>query len=309
MRPVATASNESTAREQRENVADDAHGSESTILLRTSDAMRARMIRALLEEEGIAVATPGLEHHSLMPHVGAAIEIVVRVPGAELARAKKLVEEMEREVEEEPVPSENAPYREAAKKKASPLAPRLKRIAMVATFIVPGGGHFYVQRPRRAFVVILGYVAAFAAMWFDVPLSGYLLALPWLADAIGAIDGCDVARGAPDTSPRRFSPLAAHALIAVWSVLALGPLLPTLAGEESVTFCSYLARCEGRDEHRCLLDAENLGPALPEPVCLACIRREQVCDAVVASCQTQCWPEPEPGREPWNELFPGGWTF
>jgi hypothetical protein len=140
---------------------DETNAAESTVLVRTADAMRARMIRALLEEEGIAVATPGLEHHSLMPHVGGAIEIIVRVPQHELARAQRLVLEMEREVEEEPVPSENAPYREAAKKKPTPLSPRLKRIAVVATFIVPGGGHFYVQRPRRAFVIIAGYVAAF----------------------------------------------------------------------------------------------------------------------------------------------------
>ncbi|MBN8609217.1 MAG: DUF2007 domain-containing protein [Deltaproteobacteria bacterium] len=268
--------------------------SESAILVRTSDAMRARMIRALLEEEGIPVATPGLEHHSLMPHVGAAIEIVVRVPQGELDRAKKLVTEMEREVDEEPVPSENAPYREAAKKKPAPLSPRLKRIAVVATFLCPGGGHFYVQRPRRAFVVIAGYVAAFVAMGLEVPMSGYLLAVPWLADVIGGIDGCEVAAGTPDTSLRRFASFAAHALIALWSVLALGPLLPLLAGEGSVTFCSYLARCEAREEHRCLLDAANAGPALPEPVCLACIRREETCEAVVTGCQEQCWPEPEP---------------
>lgn len=267
---------------------------ESAILVRTSDAMRARMIRALLEEEGIPVATPGLEHHSLMPHVGAAIEIVVRVPQGELDRAKKLVVEMEREVEEEPVPSENAPYREAAKKRPAILSPRLKRIAVVATFIVPGGGHFYVQRPRRGFVIVAGYLAAFVAMAFEVPSSGYLLAVPWLADVLGAIDGCDVAHGAADTSPRRFAPFAAHALIALWSTLALGPLLPTLAGEESATFCSYVARCEDRDEQRCLRDAANLGPSLPEPVCLACIEREHVCEAVTESCQAQCWPEPAP---------------
>ncbi len=267
---------------------------ESTILVRTSDAMRARMIRALLEEEGIAVSTPGLEHHSLMPHVGAAIEIVVRVPASELARAKKLVTEMEREVEEEPVPSENAPYREAAKKKATPLSPRLKRIAVVASFIVPGGGHFYVQRPRRGFVVIAGYVAAFVAMALEVPSSGYLLAVPWISDILGALDGCNVAAGARDTGPRRLAPFAAHGLIALWSLLALGPLLPTLAGEESATFCEYMANCESADERSCLLDAANRGPVLPMPHCLDCLREDVSCARIRVECQEVCWPEPAP---------------
>jgi hypothetical protein len=111
-----------------------------------------------------------------------------------------------------------------------------------------------------------------------------------------------VAEGAPDASPRRHAAFAAHACIALWSLLALGPLLPTLAGSESVLFCDYAARCEARDEQRCLREAANRGPSVPAPACLSCIEREQACEAVREGCQLECFTQvviPEPfGLDP-----------
>jgi len=268
---------------------------ESTVLLRTHDQVRARMVRALLETEGIAVSTPGLEHHSLMPHVGAAIAIVVRVPARDLERARVLVQEMEREVEEEPVPSENAPYREAAKKKAPTLSPRLKRIAVVASFIVPGGAHFYVQRPMLAFAVIGGYAAAIASMIAWVPYSGYALAVIWVGDVLGGLEGCDVAQGRPGSVWRKNASLGAVALVVAWAFLARGPLLPTLAGSAAAVWCEYEGRCGGRTEQACLLDAVMGSYAEPEGACTACLRSERTCEAIEAQCATVCWPESEGG--------------
>jgi hypothetical protein len=267
---------------------------ESAILLRTPDAMRARLVRALLEEEGIAVATPGLEHHSLMPHVGSAIEIIVRVPRAELARARALVDEMEREVEEEPVPAESAPYRETAKAKPAPLAPRLKRVAVVAACIVPGGAHFYVQRYALAAVVIAGYAAVIAAIALAVPAAAFLLPLVWLGDVVGGLEGCDEARDPKSGARwRRFAAPGVLAATAAWAGVALGPLLPTLAGEDARTTCDFERRCAGADdEHACLLRGANdrLDGRVVSPDCAACLRAHPGCDDASARCDV-CWPE------------------
>ncbi len=280
---------------------------ESVVLLRTHDQVRARMVRALLETEGIAVSTPGLEHHSLMPHVGAAIAIVIRVPSRDLERARALVQEMEREVEEEPVPSENAPYREAAKKKAPTLSPRLKRIAVVASFIVPGGAHFYVQRPMLAFAVICGYAAAIASMIAWVPYSGYALAVIWLGDVLGGLEGCDVAQGRLGSVWRKGASLGAVALVGAWAFLARGPLLPTLAGTSAAVWCDYAARCAGRTEQDCLLDATAGAYAELPGACLACMRREHECWTIETRCAAACSPESEGGSDPGSDALELGY--
>jgi hypothetical protein len=266
---------------------------ESVILLRTPDAMRARMVRALLEEEGIPVATPGLEHHSLMPHVGSAIEIVVRVPAGELARARALVEEMEREVEEEPVPAESAPYRETAKTRPAPLAPRLKRVAVVASCIVPGGGSFYVQRYALGAVTIAGYAAVLGAVIAGVPAAIFFVPVVWLGDVLSGVDGCDEAKDPKSPGRwRRGAPPAAIALLGGWASLALGPLLPTLAGDEGLAQCDYEDRCFGdRSLHACWVAQANqrLDGATITTACAACLRTHLDCDEAARACEV-CWP-------------------
>src|SRR5687767_1073373 len=58
------------------------------ILMRVSDPLRAQMIKDVLEQDGIVVATPGLQHQALL---GGVIDIVIRVPRSELRRAQQLV--------------------------------------------------------------------------------------------------------------------------------------------------------------------------------------------------------------------------
>lgn len=267
-------------------------------LLRTTDPVRAGLVRGVLEHARIPVSTPGLEVNGVMPHLRNAIDIVVRVRRRDLEAARRLVAEMEREVEEEPVPAENAPYREAAKRRPVAPSPRLKRVAAAVTFLFPGGGHFYVQRYAGGALVVAGYVLALVAIGFGVPLSGFFLIVPWLGDVSGALHGCEVAGGAPDAGPRRLAPVIALAAIVALSALTYGPLLPVLAGPESVTWCDYRARCQHGAEDECLLRAANLGPSLPEPVCLSCIARHDTCDEVQRECEAQCWP-PAPAQ-PWR---------
>jgi hypothetical protein len=259
-------------------------------LLRTTDPVRAGLVRGVLESEGIPASTPGLEASGVMPHLRSAIAIVVRVPRSELERARQIVVEMEQEVDEEPIAADHAPYREAAKRRTAAVAPRLKRIAVVATFCFPGGGHFYAQRYALGAVVTAAYGLAVAMMVLDVPLSGYFLAVPWTADLVGALDACEASHGGRGRGARRLAPIVALVAIVALAALTRGPLLPTLAGPQSVVLCDYLARCLDRDEERCLLEAANVGPSLPEPVCLSCIARHDTCDEVALACEAQCWP-------------------
>lgn len=272
-------------------MADDQTRDPHVELLRTNDPLRVGLVRGVLESEGIVVSTPGFEASGVMPHLRSAIVIVVRVPRSQLDLARQIVLEMEQEVDEEPVADENPPYREAAKRRAAPILPRLKRVAVAATFFFPGGGHFYAQRYALGAVVTAAYGLAVVMVGLEVPLSGYLLVVPWLADLVGALDGCEAARGGRSRAARRLAPVVALGAISALAALARGPLLPTLAGRESVVFCDYLARCEERDEDRCLLEAANLGPSLPEPACLSCITRHDSCDEVALGCEAQCWPE------------------
>lgn len=261
---------------------------DSVILLRTPDALRARMVKALLEEEGIVVSTPGLEHNSMLLFAGSAIEVIVRVPRRDLERATALVAEMEREVEAAPDPDGGAPYRDGPSRAVPLPRPRLKRIAVVATVLFPGGGHFYVQRPWRALLVVAGYAAAIGAIAWSVPLSGYLLLLPLIADVLGAFDGCDVSAGKPATSPHRLAPVVALAVIGAWSVLAPGPLLPWLAGHEGAARCEWVARCEGVDAQLCLLNTANeVYDAVPGP-CASCTERVSDCSESIEVCAEVC---------------------
>jgi hypothetical protein len=270
----------------------DESGDVQVELLRTTDPVRAGLVRGVLESEGIAVSTRGLTANGVMPHLRNAIEIVVRVPRSRLEAARRLVAEMEREVEEEPVPAENAPYREAAKRRPVAPSPRLKRIAVVAAFVVPGGAHFYVQRTVPALVVILAYAAAVVAMIAEVPLAGYLLALVWAADVTGAFGACDAARRGEPLDARRHAPVGALVGIGAWSGLASSVLLSVLADPASEAWCRYEARCSsGRTERSCLRDAVNYGPALLEASCVRCLGRDVSCNTIAMECQDACFGE------------------
>lgn len=265
---------------------------EQVELLRTTDPVRAGLVRGVLEHEGIAVSTPGLEANGVMPHLRNAIEIVVRVPRSELEAARRVVAEMEREVEEEPVAADNAPYREAAKKRPMAPSPRLKRIAVVAAFVVPGGAHFYVQRTASALLVIAGYAASVAAMIAEVPFAGYLLALVWTADVVGAFGACDAARTGAPIDVRRHAPLGALVGIGAWPGLASSVLLWAFADPASEAWCRYEARClSDRSERHCLRDAVNYGPALLEASCVRCLQSEASCRDLAIDCADSCFGE------------------
>src|SRR5687767_2910873 len=103
-------------------------------LLRMHDPLRAQMIRELLEGEGIAVATPGLEHRAMWGIVGHFVEIVIKVPRGDLERARELIAGLEARPND-PLPDAydeevaTAGYRTPARRATSTLGGKRRRIA------------------------------------------------------------------------------------------------------------------------------------------------------------------------------------
>ena len=294
--PAPRADDATAWRRYHRRVKADESGDEHVELLRSTDPVRVGLVRGLLEREGIVVSTPGYEANGVMPHLRNALEIVVRVPRSQREAAQELIDGM-RDADD----ARGAGTAPSARGTTKPSpSPRLKRIAAAATFVFPGGSHFYVQRYVGGLGVVGGYVLALVAIGLEVPLAGYLLAVPWLADLRGGLDGCDASRvsaeaskGAPSSPVGRAAPWLAIAFVGAWSALALGPLLPALAGSESVAWCAYLARCEGADERACLVRGANGFGGLAPPHCLECVREEQACALVRERC-TACWPSAAP---------------
>lgn len=277
---------------QREPNDDESHDLDAEVIVRTSDTMRARLIADLLATHDIPCSTPGLEHLSMLP-LGAVIEVAISVPHKFASEAKELILEMESEVEPEPEDVLSAPYRESAKKPAAQLSPRLKRVASIAAFIFPGGAHFYVQKYTAGLTVIAGYVAAIGLAALDVPYGIFMGLLVLAADIAGACYHCDISREGKATGAwRSFAPTAALALTCAWGPLALGPLLPTLAGDDVRVTCDFIDRCTESDEHNCLLRRTNLrlDGVVPDPDCAACLREHAgECASTYQHCEVACF--------------------
>lgn len=268
------------------------HELDSEVIVRTSDAVRARIIADLLASQDIPCSTPGLEHLSLMPF-NAAIQVAISVPHKFVAEAKELIAAMEAEVEAEPEEVASAPYRESAKRPAAQLSPRLKRVASIAAFVFPGGAHFYVQKYVAGLAIILGYVAAIALAALEVPYGIFTGLLVLAADIGGACYHCDVAReGKASAAWRSFAPAFALAFVIAWGPLALGPLLPALAGADVRVTCDFIDRCTELDEHNCLLHRTNerIDGRVPDPECAACLREHAgECSVTYARCEVLCF--------------------
>lgn len=266
---------------------------DAEIILRTSNTLRARLVADLLASHDIPCSTPGLEHLSMVP-LGGAIQIAVSVPRKFGGEARRLIADMESEVDPEgdAEPAEvSASYRESAKKPAVRLSPRLKRGAAMAAFIFPGGAHFYVHQYAAAFAVIAGYVVTIAHTASGVPLAFYFGLVVLASDIAGAMFHCDVDReGKATKSWRRFAPMGALAMTLAWGPLALGPLLPALAGHNARVVCDYAQRCSPgsvtaeqclHEETNYRLDGFGIGDE-----CAVCLEAHR--DCADTACQEAC---------------------
>ena len=255
-------------------------------LLRTHEPMRAQMIRELLESEGIPTSTPGLEHRAMLGVAGGFVEIVALVPRRVLGRAGELVVSLDAapvvglEVDDDPrVEHATAGYRDPARV-ASTVHGKRRRIAVVASMILPGGAHLYVAEWRSAGIIALVELLALVSIGMGVPWVGAVLPLAVIADAIGGTWHCERLAGRAGSSWRRFAPeLVALVLVGAGALMA-GPGAAWAAGTRSTLLCGALVECaEGWERRECLWRAASEGwEARLPPSCEACLER--------ASCPT-----------------------
>ena len=184
-------------------------------LLRTTDPVRAEVIRDLLEQEGIPVAMTGQHHNALLGGAGFLIEIPIQVPRDRVDEAADILNALEDEssvmVDEHGQPTDIAadadtetdfahetkreegagPYRSAPRRRPGPKQPRLKRVAaFLASAVGLGTGHHYTREYTSGAILTLSEVAAFF-VGMDTPAA--LLAIPLLRviDLVGSLRACD----------------------------------------------------------------------------------------------------------------------
>ncbi len=264
-----------------EQIPNDEGGDETVILARMTDAVQAGALRELLENEGISVSTPGMEHRSLLGIAGGYVEILVRVPKKDLARAQELQESIRSST---PVdPAESGPPEEKAR------TDRLRRIAFFAAMWLPfGGGHFYARRWGTGFFFMALQLATVACA-FVWPLFWYAIPFVAVADAIGSVRiiGADQRGDAPDLLARVAPALALVAVLLVPGARWIAPHL--LAGEAMVQACRRASECGGgEDADRCIASAADrtfagTGTRLRDQQCAECLE-ESLCEDVPFEC-------------------------
>ncbi len=151
------------------------------------DGYQAEAFVELLEGEGIPASAPGLQHRGMLGMAGTYISVPVRVPEEDYERAAELLLLFQ----ESPVAEDNGPYRDAAperKVRSDKEAPRLRRIAIIASFICPGGGHFYARSyPAAWSLLVMMLVGVYAALSHRLPIAVAHLPLAVIAfDAINS---------------------------------------------------------------------------------------------------------------------------
>lgn len=181
------------------------------------DANEALLLKGLLEDQGIVVATPGLEHRSMLGMAGSFVKIPIKVPRRDVAEAEALLDALNEggddeddEDDEEPVPEE---------------APRRRRIAIfVACVLTFGCGHFYVRQNVAGLVLALIELSAIVVLCGGEPVAAALLAGCVLADIAGSFAGV---RRQEQGKPKPEGPaqvLRTVAAVAVATTLSFGVL-------------------------------------------------------------------------------------
>jgi hypothetical protein len=277
---------------------------DTVILARLSDVVEARALRALLESEDIAVATPGLEHRALLGIAGGYVDIVVRVPNKDLSRAQELLDSLRAST-----PPDEA---EDDKPEEKPRTDRLRRIAVFAACTLTFGcGHFYARRWRSGWIILAVEVIAIA-LALALPVFAFSLGGIVLADIVGSVGliGADQ-RGAPPSMLARYAPW-----IAVLSVLAIpgarGAMPNLFAGRSMVAACARASECGSAESvDACIAraaDATFEGRSFygREETCAACLD-ESLCEDAPLDC-AECaglvsLPMPEPRSH--TQLPPG----
>jgi len=204
------------------------------------DPTVAGLRRAVLEDAGIVVATPGLEHRALLGMVGSYIEIKLQVRRRDLEQARGLLEALDDpdEILEpvgDPVPPAGVgPYRGGGGGAEGYDDARLKRVSAFCSLVLTlGTGHFYARESNSGWLILLLEVVALVVAANVYP--GAVLAVPMLVlyDLFGgfaAVDRYNAGKARSPADQLRAAPI----LLVLWglAVAAGGPVLDTLAEME-----------------------------------------------------------------------------
>lgn len=261
----------------REQVKRDERDLDTVELERTTEPMRAEMLRVILEDEGIAVSTPGF-HVTTMRFAG--MSISVRVPRADLDRAREALAE-----------------RGALSSKITVKTPRKWQLAtMVALVPGFGAGHLYAGAYLSAGLLFAAEALVLVTLARGLVIhAGFAYFIPKIADALGSREACRRANR-KKTQRTLKGWLSPSAMIAATLVPAYLFVMMTYAPEwlttdDSRAVCTLLARCTEQPLDACLLDharARAEGWEGYDRRCTRCIEEEQTCSAVVRACSDLC---------------------
>lgn len=260
----------------RDPVELEADDLDTVLLERTTDPMRASMLRTLLEDEGIAVSTPGYNVSAMTGAMGV-FDISVRVPRIDFDRARDALA-----------------ARGALSSKITVETPRRWRVAFMVA-LVPGFGAGHVYCGAYLSGALLGaaqLVAMTAAMGGRVPLAILALLFAKVADIWGSRAAADRAnRKEPVRGWLSSGAIVGTALVPIYLFVmsSYGPAW--LAGDEARIMCEFNARCFEADETACLLT--NVNASLDgwngySPACVRCVDEEHTCSEVAAECAEVC---------------------
>ena len=139
------------------------------------------MIKAFLENAGLIVATPGLEHRSMLGMAGSFVKIPIKVPRRDEEEARELLEALDADEEHEPA-------EESGRDSLVGEAPRQRRIAIFVSCVLTfGAGHFYVRETMAGLVLLTLEVAAVVAVCAGLPLAGVVIFGCVLTDLVGSV--------------------------------------------------------------------------------------------------------------------------
>ena len=164
----------------------------------------AEIARTLLEAEGITAFVSGGDTRAVLPFTGA-VELILMVPSSKAAQARELLDAIEQaqpvaeagppEVEDEDEVRAKKAEAEADARDPERPSTRLRRVAVVCAFFLPGGANFYARHGILGLTLIFALAAcvfSFGAIGFAVGYACVVAAD--IALGLGSVRRCNEGR-------------------------------------------------------------------------------------------------------------------
>ncbi len=147
------------------------------------DPNEAALLKGLLEDHGLVVATPGLEHRAMLGMAGSFVKIPIKVPRRDKAEAEALLAALEEESD-----GDADEGTEDGSDALPAEAPRQRRVALfVACAMTFGSGHFYVRENAAGLLLLVVEAVALALLCAGEPLGGVVVFGCIVADIGGSL--------------------------------------------------------------------------------------------------------------------------